>query len=95
MSVVIYNKLSKMCVGCEGIMRSERKDAYTFMCQFLCRNSVGWPTEDVNDVAGDGFFNQIMVHRFGFQNDKYLTDWFHLFQTRPTNRFGKHGYGLI
>ena len=76
-------------------MCGEREDAYTFMCQFLLRNSPGRPAEDVNVVAGDGFFNQSMVHCFEFPNAKYLTGWFHLFQTGLTDRFSEYGYGLI
>ena len=95
MSVVMYNELNMMCIGCEGIMCGERADAYEFMCSFLLSNSPGRPAKEVNVVAGDGFFSQIMINRFGFVNAQFLTDWFHLFKTGLTDRFGESGYGVI
>ena len=79
-SVSIYNEMNVLCLGCEGIMCWERKEAYQFVTDFLSRNSPGLPKEDVKVVTGDGFFNQEMItHDFGFTNAKYISDWFHLF----------------
>ena len=62
---------------------------------FLISNSPGRPSKEVNVVAGDGFYSQIMINRFGFVNAQFLTDWFHLFKTGLTDRFGESGYGVI
>ena len=91
----MYNELKKMCIGCEGIMYGERDDAYAFMCVFLLANSPGRTPEEVHVVAGDGFFNQIVINEFGSPNAKFVSDWFHSFKTGLTDRFGDHGCSLI
>ena len=63
MSVTMYNKMRMLCLGCEAIMCGERADAYEFMSRFLIKNLTGQPPEDVNAVAGDGFFNQVSARR--------------------------------
>ena len=95
MSIVMYNELRKLCLGCEAIVCGEREDAYRFMIGFLIKNSPGKPSSDVHAVAGDGFFNQEMIVRFGFVNARFIADWHHLFATGLSDHFGKHYSDLL
>ena len=95
MSVVMYNEMRTVCIGCEGIMVGEREAAYQFMCDFVLENSPGRRAEDVSVVTGDGFFNQSMVHKFGFTEASFIADWHHLFKDGLNEHFGEGGCNHI
>ncbi len=76
-------------------MCEERVDGYKFMCSFLIRNTPGHDSDKVHVFSGDGSFDQAMVHDLGFQNARYLKDWFHLFFTGLTDTFGQYGAELL
>jgi hypothetical protein len=86
---------TKQVKACEGIMCEERVDGYKFMCSFLIRNTPGHDSDKVHVFSGDGSFDQAMVHDLGFQNARYLKDWFHLFFTGLTDTFGQYGAELL
>ena len=46
-------------------------------------------------VTGDDFFNQEMIEEFGYANAKFITDWFHLFNSGLEQRFGKYCHQLL
>ena len=89
LAVAMHNDLEQVCVGCEAIVCTERKEAYDFVVRFMCRNSPGRPIKDVYVVAGDGFFNQEMMQSFGLPNARFVTDYYHLFTTLLPDRFGQ------
>ena len=89
-AVSMYNDLEQVCVGCEGIMCAERFEAYKFMTAFLVKNTPNRPIENVNVVAGDGFFNEKMVNDLGFINANFIDDYFHLFDSVLPDHFGKY-----
>lgn len=95
MAVVMYNEMKNVCLGCEGIMIGEKEGAYNFMCKFLIEKSPGRDAEDVNVVAGDGFFGQELISQFGFTKAKFVTDWHHLFKDGLTDHFGERGCAHI
>jgi len=95
MAVVMYNEMKSVCLGCEGIMIGEKEGAYDFMCKFLIKCSPGRNPEDVHVVAGDGFFGQQMIVKFGFVNAKFIADWHHLFKDGLTDHFGESGCATI
>ena len=95
MAVVMYNEMKSVCLGCEGIMIGEKEGAYDFMCKFLIECSPGRNPEDVHVVAGDGFFGQQMIVKFGFVNAKFIADWHHLFKDGLTDHFGESGCATI
>ena len=68
MAISMYNDLNMLCLGCEGFMCGERLDAYSFMTQFLIANTPARPPESVDVFAGDGIFDQEVVHTLGFPN---------------------------
>ena len=76
-------------------MCGERVDKYKFMCNFSIKNTPGRHPKEVHVFSGDGFFDQAMVHDLGFQNARYLKDWFHLFFTGITDMFGQYGAELL
>ena len=80
-AIGMHNELNQCCLGCEGIFCGERENAHLFVVQFLLKNAPGRPENKVYAVAGDGFFNQKMITRFGFTNAKFIADCFHLFDS--------------
>ena len=62
-SVTMYDKMSKICIACEGILCGEQEDMYQFACDFLGAASPKRPLYEVKVVAGDGFFDQDLVRK--------------------------------
>ena len=77
-SVAMYDKMSKICIACEGVLCGEREDMFKFACDFLGAASPKWPLSEVKVVAEDGFFDQDLVRKLGFTNAFYVTDQWHL-----------------
>jgi len=95
MLISMYNEHEKMCLGGEAIMCGERKGAYLFLCQFITHHTPMRIPSSVSIVTGDGFFNQEMIGEFGFDQAKYLKDWFHLFDTGLKDTFSDDAYELL
>ncbi|KAL7532704.1 hypothetical protein ACHAWF_004217 [Thalassiosira exigua] len=55
----------------------------------------GRPLDTVKEVAGDKFFEEELIHSFGFVNARYVTDRWHLLDSGLRNHFGKYCYELI
>ncbi|KAL7527953.1 hypothetical protein ACHAWF_002375 [Thalassiosira exigua] len=68
---------------------------YAFTAYFLKKYSPGRPLESVKEVAGDKFFDEELIHSFGFVNARYVTDRWHLLDSGLRNLFGKYCYELI
>ena len=79
MATTMYNEMNCICVGCEGIVLSEREEAYEAMLNFQIDNSRR-SKDDVYGIACDGFLNQSIINRFGFKNTKFVLDYWHLFK---------------
>ena len=56
MAIVVYGEMRKVCLGYEGLMIGEKKEAYDFMCKFLCGRSPGRDVVHVRVVAGEDFW---------------------------------------
>lgn len=94
-SVCMYNEMNKVCVGCESIILGETKDSYKFMIDFMCESAPGRKRDEIDVVAGDGFFNQGMItDYFQLPNDQFLADHYHLHKYVLKERFGDK-YNLL
>ena len=80
MAVTMLNELGNVCVGCEGIMLSEREEAYQAMLDFQT-NHTRRSKHEVYGISADGILNQQVVDKFGFSNAKYVADYWHLFHS--------------
>ena len=45
---------------------------YKFVADFLADSTPGRPLSEVDVVAGDGFFDQYMIVKFGFVNATFF-----------------------
>ena len=80
-TVTILDEMKKFCVGCEGIVCGERQDMYGAQAGFLEEYAPGRPLSEVFIVAGDGFFDQSVVHSMGFTNATCIVDHWHLYDS--------------
>lgn len=94
-SLTMRNEMEQVCVGAEGIVASEREEAYEFLLNFIVDNSPGRDKTKVYVLSGDGFFTQKMVHDWGFENTHFVNDHWHLFESVLPRRFPKKIYPLI
>ena len=78
-ATTMYNEMDSICVGCEGIVLSEREEAYEAMLKFQIENSRR-TRDEVYGIACDGFLNQSIINRFGFIKTKFIIDYWHLFK---------------
>ena len=85
----MHTNLDQACVGREGMFCGERELVYLFLVQFFLISTPARLAHKVYSVAGDGFFNQEMIERFGFTNAKFISDYFHLFYS------GKNVIGFV
>ena len=89
MATSMWNYLNQVCVGCEGILLSEREEAYKALLDFQVRYSRR-SKDEVYGIACDGFLNQDSIHKMGFTNTRYVSDHWHLFNQVFPTAFGKH-----
>ena len=54
-AIAMYNELNKVCIACEAIMLSERTLAYTFLVNFLFKQTPRRTPDQVSVVIGEGF----------------------------------------
>ena len=94
-AVAMYDEERRVCLACEGFLCGERFDMYQFACQFLSDNSPNRTLSQVHLVAGDGFFDQNMIVKFGFVNAKYVSDRWHLLESGLLKKFGKSCHDLL
>lgn len=94
-SLTMRNEMEQVCVGAEGIVASEREEAYAFLLNFIIDNSPGHDKSNVYALSGDGFFSQSMIHDWGFRNMHFISDHWHLFESVLPKRFPKQIYPLI
>ena len=95
-STVLINDLNKVCVGSEGIIISERTDAYQFLIDStidMCNNVRS--KENIYCVSGDGFFNNQSLQNWGLTNAQYICDHWHLFNSSLSKNFGEYYYNQI
>ena len=78
-AVTMYNEMDCVCVGCEGIVLSEREEAYKEMLNFQVTHSRR-KKEEVYGISADGFLNQRIINEFGFTNTVFVMDYWHLFK---------------
>ena len=78
-ATTMYNEMNCVCVGCEGIVLSEREEAYEAMLNFQIENSRR-TRDEVYGISCDGFLNQSIINRFGFHKTKFIIDYWHLFK---------------
>jgi hypothetical protein len=55
-SARMYDKMSKICIACEGILSGEWEVMFQFACDLLGAASPNCPLFKVKVVVGDGFF---------------------------------------
>ena len=79
-AVTMYNEMDSVCVGCEGIVLSEREEAYQAMLEFQVKYSRR-KKDEVYGISADGFLNQKIIHGFGFNKTKFVMDYWHLFKS--------------
>jgi predicted nucleic acid binding AN1-type Zn finger protein len=53
-SMAIYGKMSKGCIGCEGILCGEQEGMYQFACNIISENAPTQPLPEGIVVAADG-----------------------------------------
>ena len=94
-AVAMYDELMHVYIACEGIVCGERMDMYQFICDFLSQSTPLWRLTEVNIVSDDGFFNQDVVIELGFDNAKFVTSQWHLFDCGLFKLFGRVGYELL
>ena len=75
----MYNEMDSVCVGCEGIVLSEREEAYRAMLDFQVKYSRR-TKDQVYGISSDGFLNQRIIHEFGFKTTVFVMDYWHLFK---------------
>ena len=95
-STVLINDVGMNCLASEGIIVSEREDAY----QFLMDSTIDMANEvrtkeEVYCVTGDGFFNKKTLEKWGFTNAHYISDHWHLFEHSLPKKFGRNYYDMI
>jgi hypothetical protein len=94
-AIAMYDEDRRVCLACEGFLCGERFDMYQFTSQFLAENSAKRTLSQVHLVAGDGFFDQNMIVKFGFINAKYVSDRWHLLESGLLKQFGKSCHDLL
>ena len=72
--------------GCEGIVTSEKEEAYEAMLNFQVKYSRR-KKENVHAIACDGFLGQSQIERFGFTNSVFIKDYWHLFKQVSETKF--------
>jgi hypothetical protein len=69
------------CLGSEGIIISERDDAYKFIIDRTVEMAGKIRTkEEIYCISGDSFFDQQTIHSWGCPNAKFITDYWHYFK---------------
>ena len=62
-ATTMYNEMGMVCTGCEGIVISEREDAYKALIDFQLKFSRR-ERHEIAALSADGFLNQSINHRF-------------------------------
>ena len=89
-SVVMVDDNNCNCLAAEGIIVSEREDAYNFIIQSTLSMGMGVrKNTDIYCVAGDGIFNQNSLYKWGLPKAHYMTDQWHLINHTLPKQFGK------
>ena len=89
-SVVMVDDNNCNCLAAEGIIVSEREDAYNFIIQSTLSMGMGVrQNTEIYCVAGDGIFNQNSLQKWGLPNAHYMTDQWHLINHTLPKQFGK------
>jgi hypothetical protein len=92
----LINDVGMDCLGSEGILISEREDAYKFIINSTVEMAGNHrPLDQIYCISGDDFFNQQSLLDWGCINAKYITDYWHLFERSLTERFGISILSLI
>lgn len=78
-AITMLNDLKKVCVGCESIMVGEQDEAYEFVVKSTCEMAPLRSLHDIYVVAGDGFFSQGLLQKWGLTKAKFIADYYHLF----------------
>ena len=95
-SVVMVDDNNCNCLAAEGIIVSEREDAYNFIIQSTLSMGMGVrENTEIYCVAGDGIFNQNSLQKWGLPNAQYMTDQWHLINHTLPKQFGKNIFDYI
>lgn len=92
-AVTMHNEMNKVCVGCEGIVISEKEEAYVALLDFQTTYSRRKKNE-IYAVAADGFLSQEFLERNGFENARFVLDYYHLFNDILPKKFGNYFRGI-
>ena len=77
--IALYNELEQVCLGAEGIVVTEREEAYQAIICFALKNAPKLTPDKVYVVTADGFCDQKMVTEvFCLPNACYMADRWHL-----------------
>lgn len=90
MAISMYNELGMICLGCEAIVITERKEAYKGLINFVCDEKYSSHLhKDVSVLTADGAVTQnIVTHNFLLPNAHFMADQWHLFDSVLPKRFG-------
>ena len=88
----LRNELEKVCVCAEGIVATEKENAYKFLVNFVLKYSPGRDRSRVYVLSGDGFFSQEMIKSWGLLSTHFIDDHWHLFESTLPKRFNVRIY---
>lgn len=90
MAITMYNELEMICLACEAIVITERKEAYKALINFVCDEKHSSRLhKDVSVLTADGAVNQnIVTHDFLLPNAHFMADQWHMFDSVLPKRFG-------
>ena len=95
-SICMYNEMEKLCIGCEGIVCSERVEAYKALIKFCTNNSPKISRDQIYALCSDGFVTQEIVRNvFDLPNAHFILDQWHLYDSILKKRFTQLYYDKI
>ena len=95
-AITMYNEMESICVGCEGIICTEREEAYRALIDFVLDSSPKRARSQIYVLSADGFVSQdIVTNKFNLPNAVFMADQWHLFDSVLPKRFGDYHYRRI
>ena len=89
-AISMYNEMEQLCLGCEGIVCTERVEAYKALIKFCTDNSPKRSREDINVIFSDRFVRQeIVTKSFELPNAHFVLDQWHLLDSILKKRLGR------
>ena len=95
-AISMYNELEQLCVGCEGIVCTERAEAYKALVRFCTDNSPKRSRAHIYVLGCDGLVCQEMVtYTFELPNAHFVLDQWHLCDSILPHRLGRFYFDKI